>query len=117
MAKVWESFRNQKQWEAYLKERIKNNRKALYRSIIYVAMLSEMKHEHDGVGFSRPDLDMMDYAKKLISCRKLTPEEEKHAREYMPKYWKQIMRICKKKYMVKPETKAHLRTVDQLLVK
>lgn len=100
---AWEKFTNQKQWEAYLKALIKKNEGALLKAIliIYDNQTEAEKRagesvENNGVGFNQFDaITMSEIAQKLKAGQRISPKEIAIARIVMPKYWKQLMRVCK----------------------
>lgn len=118
---VWESFTNQKQWEAYLKKLIKTNEKALLKSIllIYDNQTNDEKEigksvEDNKVGFSKWDAEeMSDIAKKLKQNKELSLNEIVHARLVMPKYWKQLMIISKRNMELEKELSAIKQVVEE----
>lgn len=101
---AWEYFTSQKQWEAYLKDLLKTNNKALLRAImlIYDNQTPEEKNkgesiEDNCIGFSKIDAkEMGDIARKIKDNKALTKEELAKSRNKMQKYWKQLMIISKK---------------------
>ena len=102
---AWEYFTSQKQWEAYIKDLLKTNDKALLRAIvlIYDNQTPEEKDkgesiENNCIGFSKIDAkEMGDIAKKIKAGKALTEGELAKSRNKMQKYWKQLMIISKKK--------------------
>ena len=102
---AWEYFTSQKQWEAYLKDLLKTNDKALLRAIIliYDNQTSEEKDkgesiEDNCIGFSKIDAkEMGDIARKIKANKTLTKGELAKSRNKMQKYWKQLMIISKKR--------------------
>ena len=100
---AWEYFTSQKQWEAYLKDLLKTNDKALLRAImlIYNNQTPEEKDkgesiEDNCIGFSKIDAkEMGDIARKIKANKALTKEELAKSRNKMQKYWKQLMIISK----------------------
>lgn len=101
---AWEYFTSQKQWEAYLKDLLKTNDKALLRAImlVYDNQTPEEKDkgesiEDNCIGFSKIDAkEMGDIARKIKANKALTKEELAKSRNKMQKYWKQLMIISKK---------------------
>lgn len=101
---AWEYFTSQKQWEAYLKDLLKTNDKALFGAIvlIYDNQTPEEKDkgesiEDNCIGFSKIDAkEMGDIAKKIKANKALTKGELAKSRNKMQKYWKQLMIISKK---------------------
>ena len=60
--KIWETFTNQKQWEAYLKNLLKTNDSALIKAIVLVYDLQTAEEKNTGksieenkIGFSKID--------------------------------------------------------------
>ena len=106
---AWEYFTSQKQWEAYLKDLLKTNDRALLRAIvlIYNNQTDEEKNkgesiENNRVGFSKIDAkEMGDIAKKIKAGKALTKGELAKSRNKMQKYWKQLMIISKKRIEAK----------------
>lgn len=102
---AWEYFTSQKQWEAYLKDLLKTNDKALLRAIvlIYDNQTPEEKDkgesiENNCIGFSKIDAkEMGDIARKIKANKVLTKGELAKSRNKMQKYWKQLMIISKKR--------------------
>lgn len=100
---VWESFTNQKQWEAYLKNLIRTNNTACLKAIllIYDNQTNEEKAagisvEDNKVGFSKWDAEEMSaMARKLKKGKQLSQGELLRAKLIMPKYWRQLMVISK----------------------
>ena len=107
----WDYFTNQKQWESYLKNLIKTNDKALFKSIvcIYNNQTDEEKNkgesiEDNCIGFSKIDAyEMGQIAKIIKNGKSLTKGEVAKSRNKMQKYWKQLMIISKQKSKVKKE--------------
>ena len=118
---VWENFTNQKQWETYLKNLVKNNNKALLKSIvlIYESQTQEEKAkgesiEDNCVGFSKIDAyEMGQVAKKIKSGQPLTKGEIAKSRNKMQKYWKQLMIISKKKADAKKQARNEFEEILQ----
>lgn len=101
----WEQFTNQQQWKEYLQNLVRTNKKALYRSIILIAEYQTPEEkargetfEHNNVGFGTVDAGMMtSLALRLKNGGELTPKELAMSRNKMPKYWRQLMDISKRK--------------------
>ena len=101
---AWEYFTSQKQWEAYLKDLLKTNNKALLRAIVlvYDNQTPEEKDKDESIednciGFSKIDAkEMGDIARKIKANKALTKGELAKSRNKMQKYWKQLMIISKK---------------------
>jgi hypothetical protein len=106
---AWEYFTSQKQWEAYLKDLLKTNDKALLKAIvlIYNNQTPEEKDkgesiEDNCIGFSKIDAkEMGDIARKIKANKALTKGELAKSRNKMQKYWKQLMIISKKQVEAK----------------
>ena len=102
---AWEYFTSQKQWEAYLKDLLKTNDKALLRAIvlIYDNQTDEEKNkgesiENNHIGFSKIDAkEMGDIARKIKAGKALTKGELAKSRNKMQKYWRQLMIISKER--------------------
>ena len=100
---AWKSFTNQKQWKAYLQNLLKTREGALLKAIliIYENQTHEEKCagesvEDNGIGFNKFDaITMSEIAKKLKNGQGISPKEIALAKITMPKYWKQLMRVCK----------------------
>ena len=103
--KPWEQFTNQAQWKEYLQNLVRTNKKALYRAIILIAdkQTPEEKAygatiDHNGVGFGAVDAKMMTaLALRLKNGGELTERELAICRNKMPKYWRQLMNISKRR--------------------
>ena len=101
---AWEYFTSQKQWEAYLKDLLNTNDKALLKAIvlIYDGQTHEEKDKCEGIddnciGFSKNDTkELGDIARKIKANKELTEKELAKSRNKMQKYWKQLMIISKK---------------------
>lgn len=101
----WESFTNQNQWKDYLQNLLKTNKKALYRAIILIADLQTPEEkaygatiDHNGVGFGAVDAGMMTALALRLRCGgELTERELAICRNKMPKYWKQLYYISKRR--------------------
>lgn len=101
----WEQFTNQQQWKEYLQNLVRTNKKALYRSIILIADLQTPEEkvwgatiEHNNVGFGVVDAEMMtSLALRLKNGGELTEKELAICRNKMPKYWRQLMIISKRR--------------------
>ncbi len=111
--KIWETFTNQKQWEVYLKNLVKTNDKALYRSItlIYEMQTAEEQYigestEDNGIGFTKIDAKEMGIiATKINKGIELSEGEIAKSRNKMQKYWKQLMLISKRQMKEAEEAK------------
>ena len=116
--KPWEQFTNQQQWKAYLQNLVRTNKKALYRSIILLADLQTPEEkvwgatiEKNNVGFGAVDAEMMTSLALRLKCGgELTERELAICRNKMPKYWRQLMNISKRR--MENERKA-LQSQDQ----
>lgn len=101
----WEQFTNQQQWKEYLQNLVRSNKKALYRSIILIADLQTPEEkamgetlDHNGVGFGAVDAKMMTALALRLRCGgELTERELAICRNKMPKYWRQLMLISKRR--------------------
>lgn len=102
---AWEYFNSQKQWEIYLKDLLKTNDKALFKSItlIYNNQTTEEQQKQESIddnyiGFSKIDAKEMSLiAKKIKNKEPLTKGEIYKSRNKMCKYWKQLMHISLEK--------------------
>ena len=102
---VWEEFKNQNQWKAYLKNLVRTNEKALLKSVVAIYDNQTMEEkvvgasiEHNKVGLDRWDSEEMTMiAQKIKSNIPLKHNEIVHCKIVMPKYWKQLMVISKQK--------------------
>ena len=111
---AWEYFTSQKQWEAYLKDLLKTNDKALLRAIVLVYDNQTPEEKDKGesiedncIGFSKIDAkEMGDIARKIKANKALTKEELAKLRNKMQKYWKQLMIISKKQAEVEEDIKS-----------
>lgn len=105
----WQYFTTQKQWEAYLKDLIRTNDKALLRAIVLIhdMQTEEEKAQNEStidnnIGWSKWDAkEMGDIAKKLKRGEPLTNGELAKSRNKMQKYWKQLMHISKQQQATK----------------
>lgn len=103
--KVWETFTNQQQWKEYLQNLVRTNKKALYRAIVVIAEYQTpeekawgMTIDHNGVGFGAVDAEMMTaLALRIKNGEELTRKELAICRNKMPKYWRQLMLISKRR--------------------
>lgn len=103
--KVWKYFNSQKQWEVFLKDLLKTNDKALFKSIllIYNNQTTEEQQKQESIddnyiGFSKIDAKEMSLiAKKIKNKEQLTKGEIAKSRNKMCKYWKQLMHISLEK--------------------
>ena len=103
--KIWETFTNQQQWKEYLQNLVRTNKKALYRAIVAIAEYQTpeekawgMTIDHNGVGFGAVDAEMMtSLALRLKNGGELTEKELAICRNKMPKYWRQLMIISKRR--------------------
>jgi len=101
----WEQFTNQNQWKEYLQNLLRTNKKALYRAITLIADLQTPEEkaygatiDHNGVGFGAVDAEMMTaLALRLKYGGELTERELAICRNKMPKYWRQLMNISKRR--------------------
>lgn len=101
--KPWESFTNQRQWREYLTDLVKSNDKALMKAItvIYDFQTEEEKLKGAAIdendrGFGKVDArDLGKMAEKIRAGIPLTEGELARARNKMPKYWQQLMKVSK----------------------
>lgn len=122
---AWENFKNQSEWEAYLKNLLKTNDKALLRSIIIIYENQTLEEKLKGTsldenskGFNRWDAEeMSNIAKKIKAKKKLKQHEMIHSRLVMPKYWKQLMVVSKQKLKEKEEKQKLLDEEEMILAK
>lgn len=99
----WQYFTTQKQWEAYLKDLLRTNDKALLRAIVLINdnQTKEEQNqkgsiEHNHIGWTKWDArEMGDIANKILQDEPLTNSELAKSRNKMCKYWKQLMVISK----------------------
>lgn len=101
--KPWESFTNQRQWREYLTNLLKTNDRALLKAItiIYDFQTDEEKLKGAAIdendkGFGKVDArDLGKMAEKIRENIPLTEGELARARNKMPKYWQQLMKVSK----------------------
>jgi hypothetical protein len=100
--KEWENF-TQKEWKEYINKLLKENDKALYRSILIIyelqtdteKILKQTKHQNN-IGFGGNDAKFFsELAQKLRKKIHLTETEKAISRNRMAKYWKQLMMVSK----------------------
>lgn len=100
----WEGL-TQKQWREQLRELLQTNDEALRRSIVVIyrqqipqeRVLGEAIIE-DKVGFTAFDAEILgSFAKQIEHGNKLSDKQMAIARNKMPKYWRQLMNISKRK--------------------
>lgn len=95
----------QAQWKEYLQNLVRTNKKALYRAIVVIADYQTpeekawgMTIDHNGVGFGAVDAEMMTaLALRLKNGGELTERELAICRNKMPKYWRQLMILSKRR--------------------
>lgn len=96
----------QKQWKEYLQNLVRENEKALLMSIVVLgqyqtpeelALAETVDHNHWGWGTVDAEFFTVCYF-KLLRGEALTRKELAIARNKMPKYWRQLMLISKRKY-------------------
>lgn len=117
---VWEHFTSQKQWRQYLQELLRTNNVALIRAtaLIYDNQTDEEKYrgestEDNNVGFSKYDAKQLtECALKIKQGRRLTRVDMETLRNKMPKYWKQLMVISKRRMAEEKEKAKQQRIVD-----
>lgn len=103
--KPWENFTTQTQWKDYLQDLVRTNDKALYRAIVLIADYQTPEEvvmgatiDHNGVGFGAVDAEFLtSMAFKIRHKIPLSEKEKAISRNKMPKYWKQLYRISKRK--------------------
>lgn len=91
------------QWRPVLQCLMITNENNLKKCIlkIYEFQTQEEKNENktqeeNGLGFNKVDADVMsEIAKKILKREDLTKGELAKAKNKMPKYWRQIMYVCK----------------------
>ncbi len=106
---VWETFTNQQQWKEYLQNLLKTNDKALLRAIVLIAQRQTPEEiamgatiDKNNVGFGTVDAEFLSaMAFRIEMGRELTPKMMAISRNKMPKYWKQLMVISKRKEKAK----------------
>jgi hypothetical protein len=111
----WEQFTNQEQWKEYLQNLLRTNKKALYRAIVLIADYQTPEErargttmDHNGVGFGIVDAEMMTaLAVRIKNGGELTRKELCICRNKMPKYWKQLMKISKRRMEDEKQNKTH----------
>lgn len=99
----WEDFTNKKQWREYLTNLLKTNDRALLKAItiVYDFQTEEEKLKGAAIdendrGFGKVDArDLGKMAEKIRANIPLTEGELARARNKMPKYWQQLMRVSK----------------------
>lgn len=95
----WRNFKNQKQWERYIKHLIRSNYKAAIRAllIVYRNQTEEEKSksksiDHNNIGFSNnDDYELSNLAAKAKNNQFISIDEIKLIQKKMPKYWRQLM--------------------------
>lgn len=115
---VWEQFKTNKQWEVYLKQLLATNDMALLRAtiVIYNNQTDEEKYhgeciEDNNVGFSKYDVGILSKLSLKILCKKqLSKKEMEILRVKIPKYWKQLMVIGKRKAQDKRQLEDEIRS-------
>jgi hypothetical protein len=101
----WEQFTNQQQWREYLQNLLRTNKRALYRAIILIADKQTPEErawgatiEKNNSGFGAVDAEMMTSLALRLKCGgELTERELAICRNKMPKYWRQLMIISKRR--------------------
>lgn len=101
----WESFTNQNQWKEYLQNLVKTNKRALYRAIVLISEYQTPEEkafgatfEHNNVGFGAVDAEFLTNMSLKIRCGvELSPKELAICQNKMPKYWRQLMVISKRR--------------------
>lgn len=110
----WQYFTTLKQWEAYLKDLLKINDKALLKAIVLIHDLQTEEEKAKGestednfVGWTKWDAkEMGNIAKKIKRGEPLTIGELAKSRNKMQKYWKQLMYISKHQQEEKAKAEA-----------
>lgn len=110
----WQYFTTQKQWEAYLKDLVRTNDKALLRAIVLIDNRQTEEERAKGestednfVGWTKWDAkEMGDIAHKIKRGEPLTIGELAKSRNKMQKYWKQLMYISKQQQEEKAKAEA-----------
>ena len=110
----WQYFTTQKQWEAYLKDLVRTNDKALLTAIVRID--DRQTEEERAIGESTEDnlvgwtkwdaKEMGDIAQKIKRGEPLTIGELAKSRNKMQKYWKQLMYISKQQQEEKAKKRA-----------
>lgn len=111
----WQYFTTQKQWEAYLKDLLKTNDKALLKAIVLIHDMQTEEEKSRGestednhIGWTKWDAkEMGDIAKKIKRGEPLAIGELAKSRNKMQKYWKQLMYISKQQQQEKAKAEAH----------
>lgn len=99
-------------WKEYLQELVQTNNKALLRAIVVIGELQTPEEldlaetiDHNNWGWGAVDAEFFTTCYfKLLRGESLTPKELTVARNKMPKYWRQLMLISKRKYPDGPPT-------------
>lgn len=110
----WQYFTTQKQWEAYLKDLLKSNDRALVKAIVLIHDLQTEEEKSKGesvednfVGWTKWDAqEMGNIANKIKRGEPLTNGELAKSRNKMQKYWKQLMYISKHQQEEKAKAEA-----------
>lgn len=103
--RVWETFTNQQQWKNYLQNLVKTNKKALYRALVLIADLQTPEEkafgatiDHNNRGFGAIDAELLTgWALRVKYGGELNEKELAICKNKMPKYWKQLMNISKRR--------------------
>ena len=101
----WDSL-TQKQWKENLQVLLVKSDVALDRALVAIfeaqPVLERVGEEailDDGIGFNKFDAPVLNsIAKCLVYNGNITQEQRAVARKRLPKYWKQLMKISKKKH-------------------
>ena len=105
--KAYDYFSSEEQWEAYIKDLLRNNDFAVYKAIILVYINHSRKlsaasigeeSEYEHLGFNRFDaMELSLLAAKIKVGYHLTEAELARSRNKMCKYWRQLMQASLKK--------------------
>lgn len=102
----WQTMTH-KQWKENLQTLLLKSDAALERAIVVlykqqpiIEQVGEEAVITDGVGFNKFDAEILDkFAKQLLyDQHSLSSKQKVLARKKIPKYWKQLMNISKKKH-------------------
>ena len=96
----------QKQWKQELQALLLVSDKALDKALITIheaqpaiEKVSEEAILDDGIGFNKFDAPILNgFAKQLLSTGSLSDAQRAVVRKKMPKYWRQLMLISKRKH-------------------
>lgn len=93
------------QWKEYLQNLIRTDEKALLRAIVVIGQYQTAEElamaetvDHNNQGFGAVDAEFMTVCYfRLLRGEELSPKQLAVARNKMPKYWRQLMRVAKAK--------------------